>query len=183
MGRQALGRKRKQGVARTPKGRISRALANMQDNAEPIAVRMRMFGLTEPQARDQKAATFVGRLCLMGTRTGGISDGQYDAALEYKLQNDAYRRAISAPDSLANATRSGGEGDPDEHVRWCRVVTAKFKASERIVSAEQCTIDNRGRNLFAALDYLVLRDQQFSHMIGDLRIALNARVRHYGVKA
>lgn len=179
-----MGRQKKHGVARTSKGRISRALSAMQEHAEPIAVRMRMYGLTEPQARDQKASTFVGRLCLMGVKTGGISEGQYEAAMEYKRQRDAYHRAIAAPDSLANASHGGlGEGTAEEHARWCRAVTAKFQASTKAIQTEQSVLDNRGRNLFAALDYLIIRDQQFSHMIGDLRVALNALVRHYGVRA
>lgn len=178
------GRKRKPNAARTAGGRISRAHAALNENAAPLAVRQRMFDLTEANARDQKAATFVGRLCLMGTKTGGIDEGQYEAAIEYKRQRDAYRRALSAPDSLSNASRGGTvERGDEEHAAWCKAVIAKYEGSQRAVMAEQCVLINRGMNLIAALDYLVLRDQQLSHMIGDLRVALNALVRHYRVRA
>ena len=36
------------------------------------------------------------------------------------------------------------------------------------------------RTLIAALDYLVLRNEFHKHLIGDLRVALNALGHHYG---
>jgi hypothetical protein len=155
----------------------------MTENEEPFAVRARLFKLTADESRDQKAATVVGRLRLMGQRTGGgIGEPQYQAAVEYKAQSDAYRRALSAPDSLRNASRAGiGAVDEAEHARWCKAVIAKYEASQRIVSHEQCVLANRGMALFAALDHMVLRDQHYDHLVGDLRIALNALAKHYGM--
>jgi hypothetical protein len=40
---------------------------------------------------------------------------------------------------------------------------------------------NRGTNLVAALDYCVLRDEGYEHLLGDLRVALNVLRRHYGM--
>lgn len=62
---------------------------------------MRVFGLTEKEARDQKAATSVGRLCLAGLRTEGISLAQYDAAQAYLEAHQNFKRAVKAPDALA----------------------------------------------------------------------------------
>lgn len=180
------GRKRKLDVQRTPSGRRSEALSAQREHIEPIAVRSRMFKLSEEEARDQKAATVVGRLHLLwrrsGDRAGGLTERQYDAAVEYKSQADAYRRALSAPDSLRNASRTGtGTRTDEEHAKWCRAVIAKFEASQRAVADEQRLMVNRGANLFAALDYTVLRDQQFNHLLGDARVALNALAHHYGL--
>ena len=68
----AAGRKKRAGVKRTASGRPSRAADAYQENLEPILTRMRLFGLTETDARDQKASTFVGRLQL----TKAISQAQ-----------------------------------------------------------------------------------------------------------
>src|SRR5690606_32020862 len=166
------------GKQRTPKGRISRAKAAMTEHVEPVATRMRLYGLVEEDARDQKAESVVGRLLLrgrrMGDRAGGITDPQYDAAVEYRRQVEAYRRAIAAPDPLRNASRGlVAARSEEEHARWCRAVIAKYEGSRGAVMAAQCELDNRGRALFAALDYLVLRDEYHQHLIGDLRVALN----------
>lgn len=180
------GRPRKANVVRTSSGRASRAASAMVENIEPIATRMRLFGLTEMEARDQLAESIVGRLLMrwrkMGDKAGGINNRQYDAAVEYRRQSEAYRRALSAPDSLRNATRGSGlTRDEEEYARWCQAVIAKFDASKRAVMSAQCELDNRGRNLMAALDYLVLRNEYHQHMVGDLRVGLNALSRHYGV--
>lgn len=159
----------------------------MDENADPIAVRMRLFGLTEVDARDQKAESVIGRLLMrsrqMGDKAGGITEGQYEAAAEYRKQCEAYRRALSAPDSLRNTAKGSGiDRDEDDHARWCRNVIAKFEASKRAVMAAQCEIDNRGLTLIAALDYLVLRNEYHQHLVGDVRVALNALARHYGLE-
>ena len=51
------GRKRKPGVIRTASGRRSRAAEAYVEHLDAIAARMRIFGLSETDARDQKAAT------------------------------------------------------------------------------------------------------------------------------
>lgn len=178
------GRKRLN-VPRTPSGQRSRAKTAMTENTEPIATRMRLFGLSEVDARDQKAESVVGRLLMrgrkMGDKASGITEGQYDAAVEYRKQAEAYRRALSAPDSLRSpASGSNVSRSEETHARWCRTVIDKFEASRKAVRGAQCELDNRGRNLFAALDYMVLRNEQHRHMVGDLRVALNALARHYG---
>lgn len=179
------GRPRRAGVRRTPGGRISRAAEAMLEHVEPIATRMRLFGLVEADARDQLAGSVVGRLLLrwrrMGDRAGGITDVQYEAAMEYRRQAEAYRRALAAPDALRRATRGASLSmSDDEHARWCRAVIDAYDRAVTAVMTVQCELDNRGRQLLAALDYLVLRDEYHQHLLGDLRVALNALVRHYG---
>lgn len=158
----------------------------MTENLEPIATRMRLFGLIEEDARDQLAETVIGRLRIRnrrsGDKAGGLSEPQYQAAVEYRRLADAYKRALSAPDSLSNASRGGlGERSEAEAVSWAKAVIGKFEAARKAVMHKQCEIDNRGRNLIAALDYLVLRNEAHMHMIGDLRVGLNALVRHFGM--
>lgn len=169
--------KRKSGVKRTPSGRASRAGA-VPANLEPILLRMRMFGLSEKDARDQKAATFIGRMNLTDKKTL-ISDAQYDAAIEFLAVYDRYKRALAAPDALKQSGGVAGGGSSEEYERWCDNAKAKYVAAMNAVTAEQGV--HRGANLYAALDYIVCRDEQHWHMVGDARIALNALVHHFGL--
>jgi hypothetical protein len=172
------GRKRKVGVKRTSTGRISRAADSYQEHVMPIQVRMRMHGLTEPQARDQKAATVVGRLWL----TREISTAQYDASQELLRLHDAYKRAIRAPDGLRNTTNVGADDqDSDAYAEWCKAVIAKYQAADRAITHENMSLANRGCNLQGAVYQLLTLDQAQAHLVPDFRVAMNAAVRHFGI--
>jgi hypothetical protein len=173
------GRKRAINVKRTPSGRASRAGAEPA-NLEPILLRMKMFGLSEQDARDQKAATFIGRLNLMDKKTL-ISNAQYDAAVEFQEVYDRYKRAIAAPDASKQSGGVSAGMDSDEYARWCHSAKARYNAAIDAVRAEQGLFENRGANLYAAVDYLVCRNEQHWHMVGDVRIALNALAHHFGL--
>ncbi len=173
------GRKKKPGVTRTASGRASRAKDAYQENVEPILIRMQKFGLSESDARDQKAGTFVGRLQLGKV----INTSQYDAAIRYVEIVDEYRRAIAAPDGTKQAGGpTAGAGETDEYADWCSRAIGKRNAATDAVLVEQCIFVNRGTNLLAALDYLVIRDEEHWHMVGDLRLALNALAHHFGIE-
>lgn len=179
----AKGRPRKTNVRRTKSGAISRATSSYNENTDAIELRMRVFGLTEKEARDQKAATYVGRLCLAGIRnsTDGIRQDQYDAAQAYREAYEGFQKAVKSPNGLASSSggASGVEGAGYE--TWCQRAVAKWEGIQHAVQKEQGFHENRGTNMWAALDYLVGRDQQHPHMVGDLRLALNAIGHHLGM--
>lgn len=179
----AKGRPRKTNVRRTKSGAISRAKSAYNENADAIALRMRVFGLTEKEARDQKASTYVGRLCLAGLRnsTDGISQDQYDAAQAYLEAHHNFKRAVKSPDALAsgNGGASGMEGQDYEN--WCKRAVTKWEGIKAAIQLEQGYHENRGSNMWAAVNYLLDRDEQMPHMIGDLRLALNAVGHHLGI--
>lgn len=179
----AKGRPRKTNVRRTKSGAISRAAGAHHDNEDGIALRMRVFGLTEKEARDQKAGTYVGRLCLAGMRNSadGISQPQYDAAQAYLEARQNFQKAIKSPNALATGSggASGAEGAGYE--QWCQRAVAKFEAIKQAIQTEQGYHENRGANMWAAVNYLLDRDEQQPHMIGDLRLALNATGHHLGI--
>jgi hypothetical protein len=174
----STGRKRKTGVKRTASGRISRAQGGYQENLEPILTRMRLFGLSETDARDQKASTFVGRLQL----TKAISQAQYDAAQEYLGIREAYQRAIKSPDALRSSGGGGSQGESATYATWCKRAVERYDAAEKAVMTEQGIIENRGRNLLAGLDYIVCRGESHWHLVGDCRLALNALAHHFSGK-
>lgn len=178
----AKGRPRKAGVRRTKSGAISRAKGAYQDNFDGIALRMRVFGLTEKEARDQKSSTYVGRLCLAGLRdsTDGISQAQYDAAQSYLEARRNFQKALKSPNALASSNGRALSAEGAGYEQWCQRSVAKFEAIKLAVQTQQAFHENRGANMWAALNYLVERDEQLPHMIGDLRLALNAIGHHLG---
>lgn len=179
----AKGRKRKQGVVRTKSGRISRAADAYQENVGPIQVRMKMHNLTEPQARDQKAETVIGRLSFIGQQMGGLSPQQYEALVEYRAQVDMYRRAIEAIDGLRTASNRTMTPDEEQHRKWCDAVIAKWEASRKAIMAAQVEPSNRMLNLMGALGAVVIENQNLPYLFDALRVAANALVRHYRMNA
>lgn len=175
----AKGRKRNINVKRSPSGRASRAGA-VPANMDAILLRMKMFGLSEADARDQKAATFIGRMNLTDKKAL-ISDAQYDAAVSFLEVYDRYKRAIGAPDASKQSGGVTGGQSSDEYAAWCANAKAKYDAAIGAIRLEQGLHENRGTNLYAAIDYLVCRDEQHWHMVGDCRLALNALAHHFGL--
>jgi hypothetical protein len=168
-------------VKRTKSGQISRAKDAYNENAAGIALRMKVFGLSEADARDQKAATYVGRLCLAGRKatTDGVTEAQYEAAMAYREAYEAFQRAVKSPDALRTGNGSSGGGEGPEYAGWCQRSIARWDGIQKAVYAEQ---EIHGyANMWAALDYIVCRDQQLAHLLGDLRLALNAIGHHLGM--
>ena len=178
------GRKRKPNAIRTKSGRISRAQEAYQEHVGPIMVRMRLWGLSEKDARHQKAETVIGRMEMKGPEMGGISSAQYEALCEYRLQVGTYRRAIDARDALRTASNRTMTPDEEQHAKWCAVVIGRWEASRNAIMREQCEPTNRGLNLMGALGSVVIENQALPHLYDAVRIAANALVRHYrmGVK-
>src|SRR5207249_1043175 len=102
--------------------------------------------------------------------------------IKYAEDVDNYRQAMGAPrqpaavdlNRIAGATASG----PD-HVAFVLRAKRRYLAMSRAV--QDCANQHRGANLFAALHYFVMRDEFHAHMLGDLRLGLNALARHYGM--
>lgn len=177
-----MGRPRKSGAKRTRSGRISRAKSAYNENAEGIALRQRMFGLSEQDARDQKAAAYVGRLSLAGRKNNadGLTEAQYNAAQDYLKAYEAFQRAVKSPDALRTGEGAILSPESEGYADWCQRAIDRFEAMQKAIKREQCLHENRGANMFAAIDYLLVRDMELPHMIGDLRLALNAIGHHLG---
>jgi hypothetical protein len=176
-----MSRKKQAGVKRTASGRKSRASDAYQEHIEAIQTRIRLFGLTEQDARDQKAATYLGRLYLTGAlgKDPAAKNAMWEAAQELLRFRDAYKRAMKAPDALKNSTGSGGDMEETEtYATWCHGAINRYVDAMNAITAENALHANRGANLHAAIDYIVFRNEEWPHMVGDVRIALNAVAHH-----
>ena len=184
-----MGRRRKPGK-REPNGKLSRVPADVaarrkdgldREEQDTIAVaieaRQRVFGLPPAISRDQMVGSAVGRYCLQGI----ITRVQYDAAVLYLADCEAYSHAIGTPGipRAVDLNRIGGK-DNHENITKAKAAMARYDAMVKAVRAKQTEIGNMG-NIFGALDAVIRRDVQLEHLLGDLRLGLNALVKHYGV--
>lgn len=175
--RASRGRPKVEGVAREPNGRISRS--PLDTNSEEIMRRAERLGLAVVQARDQKAATYIGYLNLLG-KTDGISDDQYDAAMKYLDLRSSYLRSIKAPNSEYQNDGSGNTS-PDiseSYIDWCKSTKERYDNCRKAIQQAQ----NECRaNLWAALDLCVIQGHRMDHMIGDIRLLMNALIVFFRV--
>lgn len=173
------GRPKMDSVAREPNGRVSRSGVD-HGPADIVALdaRRRHLGLTQEQAKDQKAGTFIGYLNMIGPRDG-LSDDQYEAATNYLSLRQAYLRAISAPGRIVDSEGYGRDDVTEAYEDWVRDTKDAYAACRSAIQEAQN--ENRGANLWASLDLIVIQDQHMHHMIGDLRILCNALARFFRI--
>jgi hypothetical protein len=170
------GRPRKEGI-REPNGRLSRAEEPPAKLA--LETRARMLGISVVKAQDQKAATFIGYLNIIGA-SDGLSDPQYAALDKFMEIRRDYLIAIKAPDATARSSATGrsGEAISDEYVKWCQRSVKAFGDARKAIYEGQN--QHRTENLWAALDLCVIQSQPLHHMIGTVRTLGNVLAKHFG---
>lgn len=143
-----------------------------------IEARVRVHGVKPEVSRDQRAGTFVGRLCMGGE----VTPKQYEAAMIYAEDHRNNLMAIRAPRDPSGVDLNrvrGGTGDA-ENVEFYRRATTRWREAQKAVQERQNELRGQGA-LISALDCCLIRDEELHHMTGWLREALNALARHYGV--
>lgn len=162
---------------REPNGRASRA----EEPADKVALeaRARHMGLTLNEAKDQRAATFIGYLAILGP-IDGISERQYEAFNDFlKLRND-WLASKKIPGAEYDNEGKGGGGDfvTDAYIDWCHSVHDTYTACRRAIKEAQN--ENRNISLWGALDMCVVGNIRVYGLIGDLRILGNVLAKFFG---
>ncbi|UXM95390.1 hypothetical protein N5853_01735 [Bartonella sp. HY329] len=169
------GRPKIKGKLREANGRVSRAKEPVQKLA--IEARAKAHKITIEQAKDPRAQTYLGRLSLFG-RAGGISADQYQAATRFlEIRND-YRRSLLSPGAYYEATgiKLGSE-NMEEYTAWVQRARRRYSAALKAIQEAQ--FDNAHENLYAAIQYILIDDRELPHLLGALRMVLNALHRHF----
>lgn len=134
------------------------------------AKRAELYGIDAADAGLQQNGSVIGRL----KTSKEITDIQHSALQRYFELAERYFSSIGAPDSLRSKGGGSAMRIPDDE--------ADEKLAEKWTTAmgfiNEAQKYHRG-NLLAALQFMVIRDEFFQHMLGDLRIASNALVRYY----
>ncbi|MDN5249037.1 MAG: hypothetical protein QWI73_02955 [Alphaproteobacteria bacterium] len=169
------GRPRIKGALREPNGRVSRAKHNSDELA--IKIRAQKFNLSFDQAKNPRSQSWVGRLSFLGAGRG-LSEPQYKAAEHYlKLYNN-YRKAILSPAAhYDNETDQTYIKDDASYTQWAIKTTRKFELTNKVIEDAQAKYSSE--NLFAAIQYGVLENLELPHLLGALRISLNALHHHF----
>lgn len=175
--RRKRGRPKVENVAREPNGRISR---NPNDtNSAEVKRRAKRLGLTVVQARDQKAATFIGQLNLLG-KVDGISDDHYEAAVKFLDLRRAYLLAIKAPNAERSEEGAGNTDSEvsDSYIEWCETTIERYKSCRKAIQTYQNEVR---QNLWGALDLCLIQGHRMPHMVGDVRSLCNALIMFFRV--
>lgn len=181
-------------LSRKQKDMIERAFAGFQkDEREMMEVglsaRERVHGLpravmveNKPVAvsRDQMAGSAIGRLYL----TREISYAQYEAATRWLDGYVDYAKTIPSPaqPTAMDIGRVHGRTNREENIDKSIRAKELHKAAQDAVLAAQYEVSGKMGSRFALLHTLwviVQNDQERFDMVPDLRVALNALVRHY----
>lgn len=180
-----MGRKRKPGN-REPNGKPSRRIADKQaqrtlEEQDAMHVvksaRQRVHGVNVADSGTELAGSVCGRLLLQGL----ITRPQMDAALAFADTYGTYARVMGLPrqpKAVAMGLPTSGSGRDESPEQYAR---AKARWDDACRAIQEANYLHRNGSLYAACDYLVLRDELHEHMLGDLRLALNALARHFGV--
>lgn len=143
-----------------------------------IEARIRLHGMAPEQSRDQKAGSYIGRLCI----SGEITVTQYDAAQTFIDDHRNNLIAIQAPrdPSGVDLNRVQGGSARAEDVDFYRRSTTRWRAAINAVQNRQNELRGAGA-IYAAMETCIIRDAECHHLVGWLREGLNALVRHYGL--
>jgi len=159
-----------------------------------LMARWRVHHVPMEKLRDQMAGSYIGRLCLSHLSAGGdelvgITLTQYDAAQAYMADLRAYHVAIDAPKQMGAIDLNAVHGrSHHENVKRSEQAIVRFLGANKdgsggatgAIRDAQMVVGNRG-NLYAAMELCVIKDVDLHHMVGDVRLALNALARHYGL--
>lgn len=176
------GRPRLQGVKRQPDGRPRpRERQQMTEReAKSVALEARCRHLALPEeladvavAGGPNAGTIHGALRLRNVLT---TDEQWAAAEWYIGMRASWLRAIQAPGRVSEPPDGPGRDDPDAYAEWCRSMRRGW---ERILDClNRVGVEHRSPVL-AAVDEILINEQDRPHLYGDLRLGLNAIHRHF----
>ncbi len=181
------GRKRKSGK-REASGKLSRRKDDKQvrrsideQSAMQVAkeARQRVFGVSPQDSATELAGSVCGRLLLQGS----INREQMDAAVAFQETYAAYQRAMDSPPPPRAVNIGGFSSGTPREISTEQSIKAKAHWKAACTALSRANEEHRSTALYAACQYVVLRDEFLPHLFGDLRLALNALSRHYGLLA
>lgn len=173
------GRPRMETAYREPNGRPSRAKEPRESpDTVALAARVRHLGLTLVKAKDQKAATFIGYLAILGN-DDGLSERQYDAAVKYLDLRDSYLQSLKAPNAEKENECGGTASEfvSPAYEDWCEDIRETWDECKKAIQEAQN--QNRSENLWAAVDLCIIQNHRLHHMIGATRLVCNCLAKFF----
>jgi hypothetical protein len=175
-----------------PKGSIDESIIYRESNGRrhrsveapaklATEMRARKLGIPVKDAADPIVGTFIGYLRKLGPRDG-LSEQQYQALERYRELRNNWLKSKQMPGAQYDFTSGTlDEADPEaleRHAEWCDSIhKAHTKAWNAMVEAQ---MHERTENLYAALDYCIIRGEHHHHMVSATRVLGNVLSRHFG---
>ncbi len=128
-----------------------------------------MLGIPVEMARDPRTGSYIGRLYLMG-RTAGISENQYHAALKFLNLRNRFQKAVQSSGAHYDPKSLASVGIVVDEEKAFKETTEFYKFVQDEITKEQTIV--RG-NLRAALQYVIIEDGEFPHLLNDVRTVCN----------
>ncbi|MEL6089806.1 hypothetical protein [Bartonella schoenbuchensis] len=171
--RKKRGRPRIEGQIREPNGRISRTKTpDKSSYQQTLEMRAKRYGISIQDAKNPLIGTYVGRLYLLEKK---INQDQYDASQQYIQVRNDYSCAKGLPGAVHDDVASNHDQDGLE--KWVEIATDRYEAVRDVIRETQGLY--RQYNLHAALQYIVIEDQQLPYLVSSLRMALNALQKYF----
>ncbi|WP_273722147.1 MULTISPECIES: hypothetical protein, partial [unclassified Bartonella] len=134
-------------------------------------MRAKRFCLSLQEAKNPLSGTYIGRLCLQGV----LTQEQYDAAQQYLQIRNNYLCAKGLPSAIYDDVSTNS--DPNSLEQWVEKATRHYQSVHEAIKEAQNLY--RQYNLYAALQYLAIEDQELPHLVNSLRVALNALQKYF----
>lgn len=128
-----------------------------------------MLGIPVEMARDPRMGSYIGRLYLMG-RTAGISENQYHAALKFLNLRNRFQKAVQSAGAHYDPKSLASVGVNIDEEQAFKEATEFYKFVQDEITRQQNVV--RG-NLRAALQYVIIDDGEFPHLLNDVRTVCN----------
>ena len=148
-----------------------------EEPADSVALeaRSRQTGLPLDQCKDPRSATFIGRLNMKGE----LSNLQYDALQKFIVLHGEYLRAQDAPNQPKVSDRSTvSGGEPEDYQEWVSQTKALYRSCIKEIHEGEHT----GRLLlWDVISKIALSGDCDDSRIGELRLAANVLVHHFGL--
>lgn len=179
-------RKRRKGI-REPNGRLSRRKVHVQEREEMTEAEAKSVVLAARRRHGAKEeyldlndagrpnwGTVHGRMYLEDPDT--FTRDHWQAAEWYIGKRIAWLRSIKAPCDEVPPHFATGQTDEDAYADWCKATGEMW--SEIMDCLQEASTMNRSP-VIAAFDVILIRSQYVEHMVGDLRVGLNAIHRRF----
>lgn len=180
-----MGRPRNKGK-REPNGKLSRKAEHVQERrtideeaAMSVAkdARIRVHDVSSENAGTELAGSVIGRLYLRGE----INSDQLRAAMIFSQAYADYQRAVDSPRPPKAVNIDGASGSTPVDMDAKRANRARSEWGSMIGILQLANNAHRHAAVYAACDYIVLRDTDLPHLLPSMRLGLNAIARAYGL--
>lgn len=187
---------------RDKRGRIKAGWTNAMTEREAVSVaveaRTRVHGVSPEYAAKTyengvNASTVIGRMRIKGmeqeiqaskrphvnimAENGTLKREQFDALMWWNDRRLEYYSALLLKKEGSSGIGPGNNGeDSENYAKWCQEKIQEWDKIRDVI--QDAAIETRGQ-LFAALDYMVVRDEYHAHLEGPLRYAANAIHRRF----